>query len=104
MRCSLNKGLIMMETIISPANTNDKIEQLGQLTAPTPNDSEGKNDPIPSPLRTPNDKTLLSAWKRLIQLDGASFRQKQNHVRLRAIVILFSFLSSFLAVAGAATA
>lgn len=83
------------------SNGADKAQKIDEKP-PIATASSAANDKMDSQMRSPEDRILLSAWKRLSQLDSASFHQKQNHVRVRALVILFSFLSSFFAVAGAA--
>ena len=48
--------------------------------------------------RTPTDQALLAAWRRFLDYDAASAKQKVHHTRIRTAIIVLSLAASALAV------
>ncbi len=74
--------------------SNVSTDKLNGTSAPNPLPDQV----TPVNIAPESDPALRAAWKRLLQYDRASFNQKQQHIRIRAIIILMGFLSSFVAV------
>jgi hypothetical protein len=79
------KDVTEVKTVITPEDTVAKSAVPG-----APKDYDAKNDPA-----------LIAAWRRFLDYDRVSTEQKNSYVQFRKYVIIFSFITSAVAVLSA---